>query len=297
MPDSKKRRFGPSVLVIAVALLGGVLLVPRLPAGVDAALALGAAAAVVGVLGALAAGLAWSRRRRGETTGDVTGDVAVAESPADAASELTFWPAETSDVPAETELDVLNEHASTRVLQLQVRTLASALEELQDLGLDDLRGTTVRDLIDNAALSQGRALVAVRALRDVLAAQPGPAATDRIEAALDRLGVEAWFQRPALTRRPGQVFVTFANPPAAAGVHEDDVVPAPPAAEPPVGDPGSDPGPDHVADAGADADLDAELDTAVTTPADSRRVLPVPAPAPAAAETRSRRRRGRTSSV
>ena len=181
-------------------------------------------------------------------------------------------------VPAETELDAWNEHASTRALQLQVRSLASALEELQDLRLDDLRGTTVRDLIDNAALTQSRALVTVRALRDVLVEQPGRAATDRIEAALGRLGSEAWFERPALTRWPGQAFVTFARP-SPVGMSEPDVVPAPPVEGPHNGDP------------------DVVTDAVVAPPADGR-VLPVPAaPAPEVEEPRNRRRRGRFSTV
>lgn len=270
---STTRRFAPSVLVIALVLLGGVLLVRST---VIEPLALGAGATALCLVGALAAGVAWFRRRQSAAT-------------LDAALSAALEPATDSVVaddiplPAETELDVINEHASKRLLQLQVRSLASALEELQDLGLDDLQGTTVRGLIDNAALSQGRALVTVRALHDAVAHLSGAAATDRIEAALSRLGAEAWFERPALTLRPGQAYVTFASPPH-LGAHEPDAVPAPPAVEHPDGENGTEAGPD------------ADSDAAVTAPA-VRRVLPVPAPAPVVEEPRSRRRRGRISTV
>jgi hypothetical protein len=273
MPDSAKRRFGPFVLVTVVALLGGVFLLR------SASEPLGLVAGVTALClsAALGVGLVSARGRRRRTSGDAAPHAAL-----EAADTIAGSP-----VPAETELDVINEHASTRVLQLQVRSLVSALTELQDLGLDDLRGTTVRDLIDNAALSQGRALVTVRALHDVLANQPGAAATGRVEAALTRLGGEAWFERPALTRRPGQTYVTFASPPhVSAPEHGAD--PAASAVEPPDGDPGTTAGPDVDADAGSDIP--------VTAPAD-RRVLPVPAPAPVVGESRSRRRKGRISTV
>ena len=278
MPDSTMRRFASIVSVVAIVLLVAVLLVRN--AGTEP-LALVAGATALCVLGALAAAMAWSRGRRRQAATDDSALSAALEA-ATSASVATDTP-----LPAESELDVINEHASTRVLQLQVRSLASALEELQDLGLDDLRGTTVRGLIDNAALSQRRALVTVRALRDVLADVPGAAATGRIEAALDRLGAEAWFERPTLTLRPGHAFVTFASPPH-VGVREHDIEAAPSAVGPPDGDLRPEPG--------SDAESDAASDLPVTAPAD-RRVLPVPAPPPVVEEPRSRRRRGRFTTV
>jgi hypothetical protein len=276
--SSAARRFGPIVSVIAVVLLSGVLL---LRSALTEPLALAAGATALCLLAALAAGTAWSRERRRQAATDDPDLSAAFEAETDAVA------ADDTRLPAKTELDLINEHASTRLLQLQVRSLASALEELQDLGLDDLRGTTVRGLIDNAALSQGRAVVTVRALSDVLANQSGEAATDRIEAALNRLGAEAWFERPALTRRSGQTFVTFASPPH-LGVPEHDVVLASRAVEPPVGDAGIEPGSD------AESDAESGLGSPVTAP-DDRRVQPVPAPAPVAEAPRSRRRRGRIS--
>jgi len=187
-----------------VALTGVVLVSTPLVSAIDATamLTVSGVIAVVLVVLSVVAGLRRSRTRHTpEVTVGVTDEVAedAPEGVAEDASEKVA--------------DEASEQLTTRVLRLQVRSLESALEELQQLRLDDVRCTDERQSEDSQAVSRERALVTVRALRDTLVDQPGFAAVDRIEAALTRIGVEVSFERPTLTSMPVAVpFVTFGRP-------------------------------------------------------------------------------------
>ena len=198
------------VLLCSAAALTGVVLVsiPQVSA-IDATAMLTVSGVIAVVLSAVA-GLRRSRTRHSpEDTVGVTDEVA--EKVAEEASEKVAE--KVAEGVAEGIADEAHEQLTNRVLRLQVRSLESALEELQQLWLDDLRCADQRQSEDTPAVSRERALVTVRALRDTLADQPGFAAVDRIEAALTRIGVEVSFERPTLTSMPVAVpFVTFGSP-------------------------------------------------------------------------------------
>ncbi|MBA2465212.1 MAG: hypothetical protein H0V42_09600 [Nocardioidaceae bacterium] len=210
-PSPSERQTWLVLLCSAVAVTGVVLVSIPLISAIDATAILtvsGVIAVVLVVLSVVA------RLRRSPTRHSPENALGVAEdvdqdTPEAVADEAPEKVAEGSEKVA----DEAPEQLTKRVLRLQVRTLESALEELQQLRLDDARCADERQSEDNPAVSRERALVTVRALRDTLADQPGFAAVDRIEAALTRIGVEVSFERPTLTSMPVAVpFVTFGNP-------------------------------------------------------------------------------------
>jgi len=188
------------VLLCSAAALTGVVLVSiPLVSAIDATAML-TVSGVIAVVLVMLSGVAGLRRSRTRHTPEDT--VGVTEDVAEDAPEKV----------AEGIADEAPEQLTTRVLRLQVSTLESALEELQQLRLDDVRCADERQSEDSPAVSRERALVTVRALRDTLADQPGFAAVDRIEAALTRIGVEVSFERPTLTSMPVAVpFVTIGS--------------------------------------------------------------------------------------
>lgn len=190
---------------------------------------------------------------------------------------------------------------SRRVLEMQVRSLEAALEQEQQR-TQDVRRTVEGQLAVAGRHDQERALLAVQALRDVLAQESGLAAANRLAAVLSRIGAAPSFTRPVLpSGRSTNRTIRLASPPAPAqvpdaAVSDPSTAPVPGPSVAATRAQAAAPAPAQATPSAEAPSTEAPVPSSATpeVPTGPAPVLPVPAPRPAGQSARPRRglRRG-----
>lgn len=204
--SGEPRRVGAvSVLALQVFLvvLGVAALVagPQVPAAYEetariVAPAAPAAALVLGVAMWLSKLVGRRNRSRTKETLAWIEGLHVCAAPLEARAVPAPTPA-----PVRPEEDGASPVVSRRVLELQVRSLETALEEQQQR-TEDVRLTVEGQFAVAGRRDQERAVLTVQALRGVLTDRRGVEAANRVEAALNRMGAAPSFARPVLAATP-----------------------------------------------------------------------------------------------